>query len=44
MPKRVTELTVKEIDAAKPGKTLTVSKGLQLVVVTCSPFALPIKS
>lgn len=32
MPKRVTELTVKEIDAAKPGKTLTVSKGLQLVV------------
>jgi len=32
MPKRVVELTVKQIDAAKPGATLYDGKGLALVV------------
>jgi integrase len=32
MPKRVIELTVKRIDAAKPGNTLYDGKGLELVV------------
>ncbi len=32
MPKRVTELTVKQIEAAKPGITLNDGKGLSLIV------------